>query len=201
MRKERKVVLFSVLAISVIIGGFALVNNTLFAKGVDQQALQISDLPEGSQLLNEGAVDIGTMSHPLSLGTTPDGLLETPTRERQVLYEYGAAHSFSAIVPPGVVVANFLYQYPDQSQAEQAARLLGDELGIEAKGVPLGTFESKDGKGLRGQAAALVGDEGDSIYWFVGVKDNVLFLVMANGMDESSVGTVFESSMQSLLQK
>jgi hypothetical protein len=91
-------------------------------------------------------------------------------------------------------VGNWLYTYPSQSQARQAAALITEEMRAEnAKFIGEGNSLSKN---VKGQIFHANGDIGDSVYWFVGVDDNTLYLVLANGLNQDSVAKVFTQALQ-----
>jgi hypothetical protein len=201
MPKKRHIAIFLILAILVITGSIVLFDKVIYANNLALQSLHLNDLPEHSQLRHEGYVDINSISHPLGLEETANGQLETPPKERQHLYEYQAAYDFSALVhPPAVFVANNLYRYTNPSQAERAARTLSDEIKEEAEVMSIETLQSSH-KDSYAKVFAVTGDEGDSVYWLIGAQDDILYLLMANGMEESKVSQVFEQAMWQFLKR
>lgn len=48
---------------------------------------------------------------------------------------------------------------------------------------------------------AFIGSEGDAIYWLFGVKEQHLYLLMVNGLDDGSTRTFFEATMAQVLER
>ena len=200
MPKKEHMAILLILAI-VVVGSIVLSGTVIHADNLAPQSLHLNDLPENSQLRHEGYVDIDSISHPLGLEETANGQLETPPQERQHLYEYKAAYDLSALVhSPTVFVANYLYQYASSSQAERAAKTLSDEISGEAEVVSIETYQGSD-RNFHAEAFAVTGDEGDSVYWLIGTKGDILCLLMANGMEKSTVCQVFEQAVRQLLER
>lgn len=200
MLKKKSMMTLLILATAVA-GSIVLFGQAIHADNLAPQSLHLNDLPEHSQLRHEGYVDIDSISHPLGLEETANGQLETPPQERQHLYEYQAAYDFSALVhTPTVFVANYLYQYPSSSQAERAAKTLSDEISGEAEVVSIEIYQGSD-RNFHAEAFAVTGDEGDGVYWLIGTKGDILYLLMANGMEKSAVCQVFEQAVRQLLER
>jgi hypothetical protein len=180
-------VIVSIIAIGVLVLLYG-----LYAVQADSGILQLDDLPAGAVVLANDSPTADETFHPLGSGQTSS----LPSK----LFGYKAVHSFAALVPAqGVVVMNFVYEYMTNTEAEQAAEILRSD--IESAATMLQVNDFKEAKGFRGQGFLLKGDEGDSIYWFVGVRGKSLVLLMVNGMDQVSVSSVFESTMQKLMAK
>lgn len=94
---------------------------------------------------------------------------------------------------------NFAYEYATTIEAEQAAEILRGD--IKSAPTLLQVNDIRGAKELRGQGFLLKGDEGDSVYWFVGTRGKNLVLLMVNGMEQVSVSSVFESTIQKLVNK
>lgn len=194
-KKQWLSLLFS--GVIVLLGSFFLVNNTSFAESeLSQKGVQLTDLPESAELLKAGLVDVDTISHPLNKNAS---FGSAKNLDREALYAYEKAYSFSALLE-GAVVANYLYQYSSQVQAEKAATILSGNLEQVGTQKKLDVLESQGRRqSLRGQTYTLEGDEKDSIYWFVGVEDNILFLVMTNGLEDAPTAEAFDSVMKNIM--
>jgi hypothetical protein len=196
-KKQWLLLLFG--GVIVLLGSLFLVNNAIFAESeLSQKGVQLTDLPESAQLLKAGLVDVDSISHPLNRNATFGSAKEL---DREALYAYEKAYSFSALLPiEGVVVANLLYQYPSQVQAEKAAAILSDNLEQVGTQNKLHVLEGKGKRqSLRGQTYTLAGDEKDSIYWFVSVEDNILFLLMTNGLEDAPTAEAFDSVIKNIM--
>jgi len=201
----RKTLMAMIAVTLVMLGGLAVTNWAANSAVADElPMLRLADLPKGSELLHMGSADITDISHPLSLDSKPNERLETMPEERRALYKYETARDFQAFVSggKGVFIASFTYVYPKQQQAEEAVKVAVDDMLHGAKGSELvGRFEGHGAGRLRGQAVKFIGSEGDSVHWFVGTRNNVLVLVVANGMHEPSVEEVFQLAVQTLLER
>ncbi len=166
----------------------------------DSGILQLEDLPAGAVVLADDFLAPDKTFHPLSSGQTSSLRSKFSNEEQGLLFGYKAVHSFAALAPvQGVVVMNFAYEYATATEAEQAANVLRRD--VEGAATLLQVNDLKGAKGFRGQGFLLKGDEGDSVYWFVGIRGKNLVLLMVNGMEQASVSSVFESTMQRLLNK
>jgi len=201
----RKTLVAVIVVTLVVLGALAAMGLATNQAAADElPMLRLDDLPKDSMLLHAGSADITDISHPLSLDSKPDERLKAMPEERRALYKYETVRDFQAFVSDnkGVAVACFTYVYPKQQQAEEASRVAVDDMFQRVKGSGLvGEFKAKEAGGLHGQAVKFIGSEGDSVYWFVGVKNNALVLVMANGMHEPSVEEVFQLAVQTLLER
>lgn len=96
-------------------------------------------------------------------------------------------------------IGNYLYRYPDPTQARGTAdRLIGAILRYHP-GSHLISLETQD-EPMSGQTAILIGSEGDTIYWFISAQDNVLVLLMVNGPSTPSTEGVFKTLVARVLR-
>lgn len=185
-----------VILIILVLGLVFLVRESVVAQR--EGILQLDDLPADTIVLTDTFHAPNEISHPLTSNEI-SSFRSMSGDTQQLLFAYKAVHSFSALLPNGVVVANFLYEYTTESQAERVAELLQNDIAASKSVLPVSTLESKNG--LQGQGFSLTGDEGDSVYWFVGTQGQTLVLLMVNGMEQPSVSLAFESTMQKLMNK
>lgn len=195
--------MFALLGIGlVMLGSLVLLSNVAFAD-LSARSLQVEDLPEDAMIIADRYVETDDTSHPLSLAKSPDGSPDAP-ESQQILYKYKAAYSFSAFTPDrSVFIANFTYQYSDNFAADEAAKLMIENVQTwptYMHELPV-NIEQDKADSLYGQAFALAGSEGDSVFWFIGVQDNTMSLVIVNGFDNRSVNDVFNSVVQNLLTR
>jgi len=173
---------------------FALtLNQTQTEPPLAELALQPHELPEGSEWKGSGPTNADDVSQPLD--KTNDIGLAGPASE--FLTQYEEAYKVGAIVAIdskySAYVGNYVYRYADQSQAEAVAKALIDLVVQTHQGKLLLDKSQAVNGGVHGQAAMVIGTEGDAIYWFAGVKDRTLILLMVNGMDTTSTSASFES--------
>lgn len=192
-KRNRSSLLTRIVTIAILaISGLLLFNNLTTAQDVKQLAIDVSDLPEGSFLLSEGYLDFDDNAHPLSMNVSDSRV------SVQQIYEYKSVYSFEAVTPVhGIMVTNYLYEYSDAPEAEKALSSLIEE--GESAFVRGYTSERVDG--LQGQAFKFIGNEGDSVYWFLGRRDNILIMLMTNGMDTDSAQEILDLAVHRLLQK
>lgn len=171
------------------------------AAEADGGLLQLSDLPAEAQLWNEGSLPPEDLAHPLSTAGVEAFAKRWATAEVEALFSYQAVHSISAMLPiEGVMVLNFTYTYPDAATAAHAAALVQSDIQGQMKLLQPPTTETGV-RGLSGQSFFFQGDEGDSVYWFVGAQDKVLVLLLVNGLKQDTVTTTFEEVRAILLGK
>jgi len=189
--------LLIVAALVLILSSLLITANNLFAQNIEPRALQISDLPAKSQPIEVGYVgDTKLVSHPLHRYDDKNSPFTARVGQKKTdLYEYSQVYQFSAFAPEeGVYVGNWLYTYPSQSQAQSAAALMIQEMHTaQAELVREGMSLSKN---VKGKVFQVTGDAGDSIYWFVGVDHNTLYLVLANGLNDQNTAKVFTEALQ-----
>lgn len=185
----------SILAVGVLVSLYG-----ISAVQADSGILQLDDLPAGVVVLADEFPAPGEILHPLSSGQTSSLRSKFSNEEQSLLLGYKVVHSFAALAPAqGVVIMNFAYEYATTIEAEQAAEILRGD--IKSAPTLLQVNDIRGAKELRGQGFLLKGDEGDSVYWFVGTRGKNLVLLMVNGMEQVSVSSVFESTIQKLVNK
>lgn len=185
---------------SVLALGLPVLLHTVSAGRADPGILQPEDLPAGAIVMTPGFPSSDKIGHPLSSESTSSLRAQLSSEEQSLLSGYKAMRRFAALLPTqGVVVMNFAYEYATATEAEQAAQVL--QAHIRGAATLLQVKDFKETKGLRGHEFLLQGDEGDSVCWFVGSRDKRLVLLMVNGMEQSSVLSVFEMMVQKLMNK
>jgi hypothetical protein len=190
----KKLTVFALIVVLSVFVGLFLMGGNIYARGLEHLALQIDDLPEGTVQFSEEVLDKDDITHPLnSLAVAQSEFAP----EKTTVHKYKDAYSFRALTPSGVFIAHYLYEYPDGKSAKQTADLLVGDL--DRAGTRVDIFE--DEIALRGQTFTLIGDEEDSVFWFVGVEDQVLHLILTNGMEKSSVEEEFKLAVKSLMQE
>ncbi|GEM_PF-2473185 len=164
-------------------------------------ALHSYELPEGSEWKGSGPTNVDDVTQPLNK-TNSIGLAGPAS---EFLAQYEEAYKVGAIVAIdskyGAYVGNYVYRYANQPQAEAVAKAVIDLVLQTHQGKLLRDVPQTANGGVSGQAAMFVGPEGDAIYWFAGVKDRTLILLMVNGMDTASTSASFESLAALMLQR
>ncbi len=156
-------------------------------------ALHSYELPEGSEWKGSGPTNADDVSQPLD---KTNGIgLTGPASE--FLTQYEEAYKVGAVVAIdskySAYVGNYVYRYADPSQAEAVAKAVIDLVLQTHQGKLLRDVSQTANGGVSGQAAMFVGPEGDAIYWFAGVKNRTLILLVVNGLDTASTSASFES--------
>lgn len=194
----------SVLAITALvlvvasIFGFSLVLNAAQPErepSLAELALKADDLAglpgvSDSVLRKSGPTSADDVSQPLN--TKND--LGSLTIAREFLFEYEEAYAVEAGAWDGqyaAYIGNYLYRYPDPTQAQGIADQVIDAILRYPEGHLIG-LETQDGP-ISGRTAMFIGSEGDAIYWFVGTQDNVLILLTVNGPSTSSTEELFKA--------
>ncbi len=176
--------------------------HTVSAGQADPGILRPEDLPADAVVLIDDPSASSKIEHPLSSGLTSSLRTQFSSEEQSLLLRHKSMRSFAAILPAqGIVVFNFVYQYATATEAEQAAKVLQSDINGAATLFQVKDFDFKEAKGLQGRGFLLQGNAGDSVYWFVGSRGQHLVLLMVNGMERSSVSSVFESMIQKLMTK
>lgn len=162
--------------------------------------LQPDDLPADAVVLTSDLLAPDGLSHPLSAGPISSLRAKFSQDEQDRLLAYQTVQHFAALIPPqGVTVMNFVYEYATTADAEQAVRILHED--IQQTGTALSASPLEEATGLRGRSFLIRGAEGDSIYWFVGQRDKSLVLLIVNGMDLNPVSAVFAATLEKLKNK
>ncbi len=143
-------------------------------------ALRTQEFPEEWSLVRsvEGVASPDNQRHPLNRANPLVG--EAERKEiGSFLYDYRGYYQetlfwdgqFSGLV------GNYLYQYTSEDQAWKVARALIASLQRYSPAV----YEIPEGKQVKGWAARFRGEEGGEVFWFVGIRQNVLILLVVDG--------------------
>ena len=179
----------------VIVAGLTLASNAIQAQSKSPLARLALRFNE-AELRVAGPTNADDVSQPLNR-------LNTLGRSAQVetfLFAYEEAYKVEAL-KGGVYIGNYLYQYPDQAQAEAVARAVSKTILQNHAGSLLLDKPQIAGSDISGQSGMFVGAEGDAVFWFVGVKERTLALLMVNGLAAPATQHSFESLMARLLQR
>ncbi|NJM42441.1 MAG: hypothetical protein HC853_17730 [Anaerolineae bacterium] len=184
------------LVLTALAFGLVLATSLHFGRPVSAKpagiVMQQNNLPDGAIILQDNDVKVDEESHPLTKSDTAraNRALSYSDEDRNALMNYQTVHVVSALVPSrqGVII-NFSYQFNTRPDAVRAAGALRKDL---AKSPSLlNVIKLKGGRGY-----LLKGDEGDTVYWFIGTKGHSLSLILVNGMDASGASALFESTVQ-----
>lgn len=160
--------------------------------------LQKNDLPDGSEWNLSGLTDSNDMAQPLAT----NNLTWAITEESQQLLAYDMAYKSEALVPNEqsvVYIASYLYRYADQTGATTATNILTNFLVNQYPQENLSRFDYQQEDGLQGVAFSFTGSEGDRLGWFIGHKNNVVLLLIANGPTAATTDDIFKSVLTNWL--
>lgn len=160
-------------------------------------ALQAADFPEGSESQESGTLAKSDMSHPLNTKTSL-------TEKAPIVSEYQTGYKSVGIVPSGdgvVYVGNYLYTYATAEQAKIVTTVMSEDV-ANSGGTNLDTIPPGAKSGISGQTIAIASEQGDMTYWFIGVKENVLILLVVNGLPEpnSAIHETFSMYLEKLVE-
>jgi hypothetical protein len=152
--------------------------------------LQVNKLPPESQVLIDSEVKPDDPSHPLFRSESEGKTFgfSISTNDQIAITSYESVRALSVLVPSSGIVMNFSYQFKTGDDAQNAAKILRDEFAKSSK-----LIEARNLQGGRGYI--FNGDEGDSVYWFVGTKESSLSLVLVNGIGKDKVAGLFEATV------
>lgn len=122
---------------------------------------------------------------------------DLPPESRAALLAYEAAYKVTAVVPNGFA-GQYLYHYPSAEQAEQAKSLFTTIL-IESGRVLDVSEPAGDGE-LQGQTLTLRHTEVGNTFFFIGSTENVLVLLVVDGLDDGTTEETFRTLVAVLLQ-
>ncbi len=201
-RKFKRVLKWPALYIvaSILVLGLLALLRTAAASQGNPGILQPEDLPAGAVILTHDLPSSDEIGHPLYSGPMSSLRSQLYGKDQNLIFGYKAARRFAALLPAqGVIVIEFAYEYGTVTEAEQAAQVLQDH--VQGAATLLHVKDFQRAKGLRGRGFLLKGDEGDSVYWFIGSQGKSLILLLVNGMEQSSVSSAFDLVVQKLMDK
>jgi hypothetical protein len=157
---------------------------------VERNPKPLEGLPEDVNVLSSQEVSISDDSHPLSLGMDDEGKTNSPESGLEPLYEYHSAQSTTYLVPSGVVI-HFTYEFETARQAQTAYdTMLTDEF---LAGAPIVNGEEL---GIINTSATFIiwqdSEAGDQAYWYINAQDNVLTVLLVNGMPSENLTSLFQ---------
>lgn len=172
---------------------------------LEQLALQRDELPEGTKWIASDSIGDEDLRNPLHR-TSP--LRSGDFSDTYYVFAVSPVKAQDREGMAAAPVINFVYRYTTDAQAiaqwEQVAMVLKkDPPGVKV------IHDRMQGAGhpMRVMAVQLTGSEGDIIYWFVGVKGNILTLLIVDdlqafdGVARPSGRALFETLMARLLQR
>ncbi len=149
-------------------------------------AIQPTILTDTPELLQIGPISADDLEQPLNRSAA-----ELSRQADGVVLSYREAYRVQGFDQKrGVYVGNYLYRYIDSSQAQAAAQAFLDAA-AEHQSKLLSQVPG-------GQAVLLTGSSGDGLYWYCGVQDNVLILLMVNGPLSPETLSSFEQLVEAL---
>lgn len=154
------------------------------AQPLAKMALQEEELPRGVQALHAGPISFEDLSHPLnSENTLP------------VVHQFLEAYQIS-FLGEKIHGGHYLYRYEDPKQAEEQATRLVAYISQEAQRlqpVRIDDGSALPGQRVKGQAFRFTDPEtGGVFYWFIGVKERTLMMLLVVGLPNEETRTTFE---------
>ncbi len=193
--------------IAVVVGAFFLNRFPGFAQ--TSQLLQLSDLPGRSVIFSEAKSYTRGDQHEEEGHIIDSANLKlhgyTPEQQRQ-LSAYHSRHTFGAaseVLGNGVIVMQFVYDYPSPSEAAAAVEILQNDFRQVVSPQPEIISESPiDEHSLRGERfESLEGSEGNICYWFVGQRDHTMIVFFVDGFDIDAVSETYHLVLEKLADK
>lgn len=162
----------------------------LYARLADM-ALRPEQLPAGSTWQSAERTYDSDPSQPLHNLDS-----DLPHQARAALLAYEAAYKVTAVVPNGFA-GQYLYHYPSAEEATQAKSLFTTML-IEGGQVLEVSEPAGDGE-LQGQTLTLRHTEVGNTFFFIGSTENVLVLLVVDGLDDGTTEETFRNLVAVLL--
>jgi len=171
--------------------------------------LQRSDLPDSEAYYAKQVTDDrfpGPVC-PVNIPLQVEGLLEG--YEMGAWYPFTLRHGVSEGQQGGAYVLNVVYQYQDEAKAVAALERQLEwfhwrDIAVDAKAEPVSYDESlAAANDVRGSAMRLTySQEGQTwvIYWFFGVKGDILMLLMVDGLPDPATQDVFDTLVAKIVQ-
>ncbi|WP_448593224.1 hypothetical protein [Thermoflexus hugenholtzii] len=149
-----------------------------------KMALREEELPRGFHVLHAGPIQFEDLSHPLnSENTLP------------VVHRFLEAYKIS-FLGENVHGGHYLYRYKDPKQAEEQATRLVTYISQEAQRlqpVRIDNGSALPGQKVKGQAFRFTDPETAGVfYWFIGVKERTLMMLLVVGPPNEETGATFE---------
>lgn len=153
-------------------------------------SLQLSQFPAGSRLVNSGFIPVNDPAQPLN-----SQLVQTTNQASSAdLLAYTVVYRMGVMVPgqkSDVYVGHYLYEYPSAAVAQKATA----QLATSFLQLPDSQTVTLKNNPVQGQAVMVLGDEGDLVYWLISSQENVVSLLMVNGLNEPAIETIFQELM------
>lgn len=186
--------------IAVLAGAGVLLFSGVTASAQDPRgkAINQQDLPPNAEVSFDGYLNPEEISHPLNKAEGA-GALYTKHKTTPGLYDYSSVYLYSSrLVDRGSYVANYLYEYKDPAQAQSAAAQFVQMVVTEANSLSqvdrsIGTSQKKE---MTGEVMTVVNPEdGVELIWYVATNDNILSLVLVDGVDSNTNKALFRSTL------
>lgn len=173
------------------------VNGAMSAQNSDtpdneRQPKPLEGLPANAEVLSSQEVFLSGDSHPLSLGMDEDGNVNPSEPGLEPLYEYNTAQSTTYLVSGVGIVIHFTYEFTDDRLVQEAYdTILADKF---LDGAPIANGEEL---GIVNAPGTFISwqdpDAGDQAYWHITTADNVLTVLLVNGMPSEELTALFQA--------
>lgn len=172
-------------------------------------SLTTSDMSEDFILSETGQLDLLNDSHPLNSAmmtnlnncSTHNNDAVNATATCADVFGYAMSYGFAGHLPnTSSFVANYLYAFSNQIEAEKAAKTIVDSWRqVVSNVIFLEQFASEGTE--YSKAISFAGEANDTVYWYVIVRNGILELLLVNGIDQQSTAAVFSSAIENIVQK
>jgi hypothetical protein len=208
MKKQLLRVALVFLVLSTVVAG-AITVSADNHRQLKNRVLQRGDLPQDSQYYAEGLTQDhfpGVLS-PVNIPLESEGFQNG--YEVNAWYPLILQDAISEIKQSNAFVLNVVYQYQDEAQAAAALKqqlewFHKDNITMSALVEQVDYDKSLDvAYGIKGNAFQLTySQEGLTLvnYWFLGVKENTVILLMVDGLPDLATREVFNSLMPTVMQ-
>ncbi len=193
-----RTLILAVLAMMAGIGVLAVPSITAWAQDPNPKSIKRQDLPKNAVVSFDGYIsDLTDISHPLNKAEAPDSVY-TKLKKSPDLYDYSSVHMFSSVLQDQhAYVANWLYVYKNPGQAKRAADTFVQELLRQAPDKVDHYKGTSKNKALTGDVLSIFNpQEGVEIVWYVATDENILSLVMVDGLDSATNQEVLRSVLE-----
>lgn len=139
------------------------------------------------------------LSHPLNNAVGKPEASDPVIQEQIMAYQEG--YQTSAVMrwqDQPVMVGNYVYRYPSPEQAIQAQKAITGQYLSNKQSQALETFNQDN---MQGQSLFIMGDENDAVYWFVGVRQDMVIMLVVDSMSVATSKGSFDILLDSLLLK
>lgn len=144
-------------------------------------------------------IEMGDLSHPLNNAVGKPELLDSALQAQIMAYQEGYQTSaFLTWHDQSLGMGNYVYRYPSSEQAIQAQKSITGQFVSTDKQQMVETFNQDN---IQGESYVVMGDQNDALYWFVGVHDDTVVMLMVDSISASTSKEAFAMLLDDLFLK